>query len=172
MFTINLSTLFEIILRTAAIYLVILVGLRLSGKREIGQMTVFDLVVLLLISNAVQNAMLGPDTSLTGGIIAASTLLLVNALVARLRLKWPRFRHLVEGTPTLLVLHGEIISDHLRREGLDEETLLAALREHGVSEISSAEMAVLEVDGSISVVAVGGTTHRGKKPIKFASSIK
>jgi hypothetical protein len=76
----------NIALRTAAIYLVALVGLRLAGKREIGQMTVFDLVVLLLIANAVQNAMVGPDTSLTGGVLAAVVLLVLNAVVARLRL--------------------------------------------------------------------------------------
>ena len=78
----------SIVLRTAAIYLVILIGLRLAGKRELGQMTVFDLVVLLLLANAVQNAMVGPDTSLAGGILAAVVLLVLNTVVARLRLRW------------------------------------------------------------------------------------
>lgn len=90
MCTINLSTFFEILLRATVIYLVILVGLHLTGKCEIGQMTVFDLVVLLLISSAVQNDMVVPDTSLVGGILAPVVLLLVNKLVARLRMKWPR----------------------------------------------------------------------------------
>jgi uncharacterized membrane protein YcaP (DUF421 family) len=149
------------------IYLVILFGLRLSGKREIGQMTVFDLVVLLLVSNAVQNAMVGPDTSLLGGILAALVLFLANALLARLRMNSPGLRRLVEGSPTLLVLHGQVVSEHMRREGIDTESLLAALREHGVSEISEVEMAVLEIDGSISVVPSGGITTRVKKPMKF-----
>ena len=157
----------DIVLRTVAIYLVILIGLRLAGKREIGQMTVFDLVVLLLIANAVQNAMLGPDMSLTGGILAAVVLLVLNAIVARLRLRWPRLRRMVEGSPTLLVLRGEVIADHLRREGLDQETLEAALREHGVADLSEVEMAVLEIDGSISVVPAGGTTKRVKRPVKY-----
>lgn len=157
----------DIVLRTAVIYLVILVGLRLAGKREIGQMTVFDLVVLLLLANAVQNAMVGPDTSLVGGLIAAAVLLVLNAVVARLRLRWPRLRRIVEGSPTLLVLHGEVIADHLRREGLDQETLEAALREHGVADLSDVEMAVLEIDGSISVVPAGGTTKRVKHPSKY-----
>ncbi len=165
MFSINLSTLVEIVLRTAAVYLVILVGLRLAGKREIGQMTVFDLVVLLLIANAVQNAMVGPDTSLTGGVLAALVLLAINALVARLIIRWPRLRGWVEGTPTLLVLHGRTIPEHMRREGVDEEELLAAVREHGVAELSDVEMAVLEIDGTISVVPVGETARRGKKPL-------
>jgi uncharacterized membrane protein YcaP (DUF421 family) len=157
----------NIVLRTAAIYLVALIGLRLAGKREIGQMTVFDLVVLLLIANAVQNAMVGPDTSLTGGVLAAVVLLALNAIVARLRLRWPRLRRMIEGSPTLLVLHGEVLADHLRREGLDQETLEAALREHGVAEVRDVEMAVLEIDGSISVVPAGGTTTHIKRPVKY-----
>jgi uncharacterized membrane protein YcaP (DUF421 family) len=166
MFTMAASA-WDIIVRTAAVYVVVLIGLRLSGKREIGQMTVFDLVVLLLIANAVQNAMVGPDTSLTGGVLAAAVLLVLNVAVARLRLRWPRLRRFVEGSPTLLVLHGEVIPDHLRREGVDQETLEAALREHGVANLSGVEMAVLEIDGSISVVPAGGTTKRVKRPIKY-----
>jgi len=157
----------NIALRTAAIYLVALIGLRLAGKREMGQMTVSDLVVLLLIANAVQNAMVGPDTSLLGGVVAAVVLLVLNAVVARLRLRWPRLRRLVEGSPTLLVLHGEVLADHLRREGLDQETLEAALREHGVAAVAGVEMAVLEIDGSISVVPAGGTTTHVKRPVKY-----
>lgn len=158
----------DIVLRTAVVYLVILLGLRLAGKREIGQMTVFDLVVLLLIANAVQNAMVGPDTSLSGGLLAAIVLLVINALVARLRLRWPALRRAVEGTPTVLVLRGEVFSHNLRREGLDQDTLEAALREHGVAELSDVEMAVLEIDGSISVVPVGGTTkHVRRPPLKY-----
>jgi len=167
MFSLDLTSALGIIIRTMAVYLAILVGLRISGKREIGQMTVFDLVVLLLIANAVQNAMVGPDTSLVGGILAAVVLLVANAIIASLRLRWPRLRRLVEGSPTLLVLHGEVIPQHMRREGIDEESLLTALREHGVAEIGEVEMAVLEIDGSISVVPVGGTTTRTKKPLKF-----
>lgn len=168
MFNLNISSAIGIIIRTVIVYLIILAGLRLSGKREIGQMTIFDLVVLLLLANAVQNAMVGPDTSLLGGIIAALVLILVNALVARLRLTWPGLRKLVEGTPTLLVLHGEVIPEHMRREGIDEESLLAAIREHGMSEIKDVEMAVLEIDGSISIVPTGGTTiTRVKRPLKF-----
>lgn len=145
----------NILIRTVIVYLVILIGLRLAGKREIGQMTVFDLVVLLLLANAVQNAMVGPDTSLTGGVLAAAVLLVMNNLLARLRLRWPRLRRWVEGSPTLLVLHGELLAEQLRREGLDEETLKTALREHGVTDLSEVELAVLEIDGTISVVPAG-----------------
>ena len=86
------STLLEIVLRTALIYLVVLVGIRLAGKREVGQMTPFELVLLLLIANAVQNAMTGPDTSLTGGIVAAATLLIMNALITWLVLRQKKLR--------------------------------------------------------------------------------
>ncbi len=161
------SAAWNIALRTAVVYLVVLVGLRLAGKREIGQLTVFDLVVLLLIANAVQNAMVGPDTSLTGGVLAAVVLLILNAVVARLRLRWPRLRRIIEGSPTLLVLHGEVLIDHLRREGLDQDTLEAALREHGVAKVRDVEMAVLEIDGSISVVPVSAETHHIRRPVRY-----
>src|SRR6476469_4365748 len=92
-----------IVLRTAAVYATVLVGVRLSGKREVGQMTPFDLTLLLLISNAVQNAMTGPDTSLLGGVIAASTLLVLNYGVAGVSGSNRRLRRLIEGQPTLLV---------------------------------------------------------------------
>lgn len=154
----------QVVFRTLAVYLALLFGLRITGKREIGQMTLFDLTVLLLIANAVQNAMVGPDTSLLGGIVAAFTLLGVNWLIARLRIRWPWLRRLVNGTPTVLILHGQPISSNLNREGIDEETLAAAIREHGVGEMSDVESAVLEVDGSISIVPAGQETRRIKKP--------
>ena len=160
------TSLIAIVIRTILVYAAVLVGLRLSGKREIGQLTVFDLVVLLLLANAVQNAMVGPDTSLTGGLLAAAVLLGLNFIIARLGLRWPKMRRLVEGSPTLLVLHGKVIQEHLRREGIDMETLESALREHGVSDLSQVEMAVLEIDGSISIVPVGADTKRVKHPIK------
>jgi uncharacterized membrane protein YcaP (DUF421 family) len=157
----------EIILRAAAVYLAVLLGLRLSGKRELGQMTVFDLVVLLLLANAVQNAMVGPDTSLTGGILAAGVLLILNAGVAYLRLRRRPLRRVLEGSPTLLILHGQVLERNLRRESLDREVLETALREHGVARVEDVEMAVLEIDGSISVIPTGGTTHRIRHPVRF-----
>ncbi len=157
----------EIGIRAAAVYLAVVLGLRLSGKREIGQMTLFDLVLLLLLANAVQNAMVGPDTSLIGGILAAGVLLALNLAVASLRLRWQPLRALLEGMPTLLVLHGRVLERNLRQEGLDLELLEAALREHGITDIREVEMAVLEVDGSISVVPAGGTTHRVRHPARF-----
>jgi len=157
----------DIVIRTAVVYLVVLVGLRLAGKREVGQLTVIDLVVLLLISNAVQNAMLGPDTSLLGGIIAVVVLLTMSVILGQLRLRSQRLRRLVQGSPTLLVLHGETLPEHMRREGLDDDTLQAALREHGIADVKDVEMAVLEIDGSISVVPAGQETRRVRHPLKY-----
>lgn len=156
-----------IALRTLVVYLAILLGLRIAGKREIGQMAVFDLVVLLLISNAVQNSMVGPDDSLTGGLVAAGVLLLLNSVVARMRLRSARLRRMIEGTPTVLVLHGRIYEEHLRREGIDLVELEAAVREHGIERLSDVEMAVLETDGAISIVPQGTQTHRMRRPLKY-----
>ena len=158
----NLLTLVEIVLRTVAVYGVILVGLRLMGKREIGQMAPFDLVVLLLIANAVQNAMVGPDTSLVGGVLAAVVLLALDRLITTLTGNSPRLRRLVEGSPTLLVLHGKTLPDNMRREGVEAPELMTALREHGVATLAEVDMAVLEIDGTISVVPVGKPPQRGK----------
>src|ERR1700745_3154678 len=108
--------LLQIVLRTVVVYIVVLVGVRLSGKREVGQMTPFDLTLLLLLSNAVQNAMTGPDTSLLGGVVAALTLLLMNYLVAETSGMNRRFRRFIEGQPTLLIHDGHIISAHMAKE--------------------------------------------------------
>src|SRR4030081_943877 len=106
-----------IVLRTIVVYIVLLLALRLAGKRELGQMTPFDLVVLLVLSNAVQNAMVGPDQSLNGGILAALTLLLLNWTVDRLGLRSRRFQMALQGNPTLLVHDGQLVQDHLKHEG-------------------------------------------------------
>ena len=140
----------EVALRTTVVYLVVLAGVRLSGKREVGQMTPFDLTLLLLISNAVQNAMTGSDTSLLGGIIAAVTLLLLNYVVAEVSGGNRRFRKFVQGQPSLLVHDGQVISSHMAKEHVSMDELHRALREHGIASCQDVALAVLEVDGSIS----------------------
>lgn len=140
----------EIVLRTGVIYLLVLIGVRLSGKREVGQMTPFDLTLLLLLSNSVQNAMTGPDTSLSGGVIAACTLLLLNYLVADISGLNRRFRRLIQGQPSLLVHDGKVIEPHLAKEHVSMDELHRALREHGINSVDQVALSVLEVDGSIS----------------------
>jgi len=148
----SFHTLLEIFLRTGLIYAAVMIGMRLSGKREIGQMTPLDLVLLLLIANAVQNAMTGPDTTLTGGLTAAATLFFINAMVALITRKSSKVRHFVEGSPTPLIHHGKILEGNLAREKLSKDELYEALREHGISEAGDVELAMLEIDGSISTL--------------------
>src|SRR6201987_4144285 len=112
----SLHTLVEIALRTGVIYVLVLIGIRISGKREVGQMTPFDLTLLLLLSNSVQNAMTGPDTSLAGGAVAAATLLVFNYLVADVSGGSRRFRKLVQGQPSLLIHDGKVIESHMQKE--------------------------------------------------------
>ena len=144
------QVLLQIVVRTGVIYLLVLIGVRLSGKREVGQMTPFDLTLLLLLSNSVQNAMTGPDTSLGGGAVAACTLLVLNYLVGNLSGVNRRFRRLVEGQPSLLVHDGKVIESHMEHEHVSMDELHRALREHGISSCDQVALAVLEVDGSIS----------------------
>ena len=148
----QLHALGEIFLRTFVIYLVVLIGVRLSGKREVGQMTPFDLTLLLLLSNSVQNAMTGPDTSLAGGIVAALTLLLMNYLIAEYSGANRRFRKFVQGQPSLLIHDGEVILAHMAKEHVSMDELERAMREHGVTSYHDVALGVLEVDGSISLL--------------------
>ncbi|MBI4495176.1 MAG: DUF421 domain-containing protein [Chloroflexi bacterium] len=129
-------------------------------------MTSFDLVVVLTISNAVQNAMVGEDTSLNGGLLAAITLLCVNWLVDRLGLRHAWFRHRLTGSPTLLVHEGLFLEDHLRREGIAKEEVMQALREHGVDDLRAVKLAVLEVDGTISVIPSDVKSSRTRRRIR------
>jgi uncharacterized membrane protein YcaP (DUF421 family) len=146
------SVLLQIVLRTAIIYAVILIGVRLSGKREVGQMTPFDLTLLLLLSNAVQNAMTGSDTSLVGGLVAAGTLLSLNYVIAEYSGANRRFRKWVQGSPALLIHNGQVIEAHMAREHVSLDELQRALREHCVASIKDVALGVLEVDGSISLL--------------------
>ena len=156
----------EILIRTAVVYLVIFAGLRLMGKREMGQMTVLDLVAILLVANAVQNAMVGPDVSLVGGVIAGLTLLGINASLSALRLRGGLWGRLLEGTPTVLVEDGEFIPPHLRKEGLERSEVEMAMREHGIASVRDVKLAVLETDGSISIVPRDSPVVRTRKHIR------
>ena len=148
----NWHTVLEIALRTMAVYALVLVGIRLTGKREVGQMTPFDLTLLLLLSNSVQNAMTGPDTSVMGGATAALVLLTLNFLLAEVSGLNRRFRKMVQGSPTLLIHNGECVTAHMAKEHISMDELNRALREHGVNSVEDVSLAVLEVDGAISVL--------------------
>jgi uncharacterized membrane protein YcaP (DUF421 family) len=166
MFDLSVSG-WEIVARTALVYAALLVGLRLAGKRELGQMTPFDLVVILLIANAVQNAMVGSDVSVTGGLIAAAVLIAANMAVSQARERVPWLQRAVEGTPTLLIDNGAFIAQHLARERLEEEDVMMALREHGFSDVDDVQTAILEVDGSISVIPKTTKVVRTRRHSRF-----
>jgi uncharacterized membrane protein YcaP (DUF421 family) len=147
------SSLVDVAIRTAVIYVVLIAGLRIAGKREVGQLSIFDLIVLLVIADAVQNAMVGQNASLAGGIVAAITLLTLDKLLNVVTGRVPRVRKLLEGEPQELIRDGVVLEDALRKEGIDDDDLAAGLRRQGVLNPSDVRLAVLETDGSISVVA-------------------
>jgi len=145
-------TLLEVALRTTIVYLALVVGIRLTGQRQLGQMSTFDLVLLLIIANAVQNAMVGPDTSVAGGLVAAGVLLLWHQVINRVRRSSRRFAKLIAGEGVMLIKDGEILQEHVRHAGVTAEELLQSLREHGVATVAEVRLGVLEPDGSVSVI--------------------
>jgi uncharacterized membrane protein YcaP (DUF421 family) len=142
-----------IVVRTVAVYVFILVGFRLSGKREVGQLAPYDFALILLIANAVQNAMVGPDTSLVGGMVAAGVLFALNYVLGFIAARHRKVEKLLRGRAHILVLRGHVYEAALQDEHVTHEDLLQALRAHGCCTIADCRLAVLEVDGSISVVA-------------------
>ena len=142
----------EKILRSLIVYFFLLVMFRLLGKREVAQMTVFDLVVLLILSNVLQNAMIGPDNSVTGGLIGAGTILAINWAVGRAAFSSRWFEKVVEGVPTLLVHSGEMVLPNLRRTNISREELLSNLRSQGIFDLEEVRAAVLEPSGKLSVL--------------------
>jgi len=148
-----MSEYLDIIFRSSAVYLFIVIAIRMFGKTTLAQLSITDLVFLLLISNSVQNAMVGESTTLKGGLIAALSLFAVNYLIKLLTFKSKKFTTIFQGEPVMLVHHGEIIKEHLNKVMITEEELLAAAREHGVESIDKVDLAVLEADGNISILS-------------------
>lgn len=142
----------EVVVRTGVVYLFLVLVLRLSGKREVGQMSILELIVVLLISDAVQNSMVGGDTTLLGGLIAVLTLLALDLGLRRLTRRSRSVRQAIEGEPRLLVRDGRLLHRALRDESLEVDQVRAAVRSKGLASIEDVQMAVLETDGSISVI--------------------
>jgi uncharacterized membrane protein YcaP (DUF421 family) len=141
-----------LVLRAAVVYAFLVVALRVAGRRELAQMTSSDLVLLLLISNAVQNSMNAGDNSLAGGIVSAATLVLLNWLVGYAVYRWPRLERLVQGRPIRIVSDGRVHVRALRRELLTLSELRSALRKQGIMRVSDCKQVVLEPDGTLSAV--------------------
>ena len=140
------------VLRACAIYVLVMVLIRVSGKRAVGQFTPFDLVLLILIGNAVQNGINGGDNSLTGAAIMATTLIALNYGVAFVTSRNRKVEKFVEGVPVVLARNGQLFEGVLRRELVSREDFREALRMNGVEDVSEVELALLETNGSISVV--------------------
>jgi uncharacterized membrane protein YcaP (DUF421 family) len=141
----------ELLLRGSVIYLTLFVVFRLSGKRQVGQLTPFDLILLLIISNAVQNAMVGPDTSLSAGLLVAGILLGWNRLFGHLSARNRRLERMLEGRPEVVVHKGRVYEEVLHRNDISLEELRAALRRQGVFDLDEVDYAVLETNGGFSV---------------------
>lgn len=142
----------ELVLRSVVVYSALIVILRLTGKRQVGQLAPFDLVLLLVLSNAVQNSMNGGDNSLPGGLISAVTLVAVNYLVGYATFKNKRIEALIEGRPLLIVHNGHVLKDVLAHAMVTHHELDAALRQTGHGCIDEVHTAILENNGSITVI--------------------
>ena len=152
-------------MRSATIYAALLLALRFFGKREVGQFALYDLVLVLLVANAVQPAMTGPDSSLLGGLVIIGTLILLNLAVSRLdRLHF--FHRIFSQQASILIRDGKYLEATLRREGVDQDECEAAIREHGLKGVAQVALGMLEADGSISIVAKDSmirTRHRVRR---------
>ncbi len=147
----------EKIIRPAIVYAFLLIAFRLAGKRELGQLTPFDFIILLTISNVLQNAMIGNDNSLGGGLIGAITLFVVNGIISRLAYRFPRLAEMLDGGPTVLIENGRIIEPNMRHEVMTLEELQRSLRKHdlGWEDVSQIQRALLELDGTVTVQLKG-----------------
>jgi len=146
-------SLIEKVVRTVIVYLFLMIGLRVAGKRELAQLNPFDLIVLLMLSNTVQNAIIGNDNSLVGGIIGALTLLAVNWLMVRFVRRNRRAARLLEGRPDVLIRDGLVQRDHLEREMITRAELTAAAHKQGIVSLHDVERAILEPTGTISFIS-------------------
>ena len=153
-------------IRAVVIYVALLLALRLFGKREVGQFTLYDLVFILLVANALQPAITGPDTSVVGGIVLIVTLVGTNYLVGKLD-NMPRFHRLFTPAPAVIVKDGKYLADVMKREGVDQEEVEMSMREHGIQDMKEVQLAVLEPDGTISIVPTTVAVTRTKHRIRY-----
>lgn len=155
-------SLLEKVVRPVLVYLFLVIGLRLAGKRELAQLNAFDLVVLLTLSNTVQNAIIGADNSLLGGVIGATTLLVFNFIVVRFAFAHPRVERFIQGDADLLMRNGTVIAERLRAEGVTVGELEAAARRQGFPSLRDVDKAILEASGGVTFVAKKPRAHEAR----------
>ena len=143
----------DIILRSAAVYLFMVIALRFFGKKELSQLNTADVILILLISNSVQNAMVGPDTSLWGGLAAATVLFIINFIFKKLMARSEFFSRLLSDKPEILIHNGKLDFKKLSRLDISHDELKEAMREHGVEHFTDVKLAMLEPDGNISIIS-------------------
>lgn len=143
----------DIVLRSVSVYLFMVIALRIFGKKQLSQLNTADVILILLISNSVQNAMVGNNTSLYGGMIAALALFVANFILKKIITKSDFIRDLVQDTPEILIHNGKIEFATIAKLGITNEELLEAMREHGVEYYKDVKLAMFEIDGSISIIS-------------------
>jgi uncharacterized membrane protein YcaP (DUF421 family) len=144
---------FDIIIRSASVYLFMLIALRIFGKKELSQLNTADVILILLISNSVQNAMVGSNTSLYGGLAAAAVLFTINYILKKLLYKFPKFSDFMQEKPEVLLHDGKIDFKALSKLNITHDELKEAMREHGVEHFTDVKLAMLEIDGTISIIS-------------------
>lgn len=142
----------DITLRTAAIYLFMVIALRVFGKKELSQLNTTDVILILLISNSVQNAMVGNNSSLYGGLVAATVLFSINFILKKLMFKYQKFNQLISEKPEVLIHNGNLEFKTLSRLNITSEELREAMREHGIEHFKDVKLSMLEIDGNISII--------------------
>ena len=143
----------DIILRSTAVYFFMVIALRLFGKKELSQLNTADVILILLISNSVQNAMVGNNTSLYGGIAAATVLFTINFILKKLMFKYPRFSDFMQEKPEILIHNGNLDFKTLSKLNITSDELKEAMREHGIEYFKDVKLAMLEIDGNISIIS-------------------
>ncbi|WP_370901331.1 DUF421 domain-containing protein [Chryseobacterium gossypii] len=148
-----MNPIIDVVIRSFCVYLFMVIAIRIFGKNQLSQLNAGDVVLLLLISNAVQNAMVGPDTSLQGGLIAALVLFVANYILKRLMFSNHSLKSFMEEDPVILIRDGVVDYKALNKVKIDEDELQEAIREHGIDKIKNVKLSILEVDGNISVIS-------------------
>ncbi len=143
----------DIIIRSVSVYLFMIVALRIFGKKELSQLNTADVILILLISNAVQNAMVGNNTSLLGGVVAAFALFVINIIFKKVMLKSKFIKNLVQDKPEILIHNGKVDFNALAKLGITSDELQEAMREHGVEHYKEVKLSMFEIDGSISIIS-------------------
>ncbi|WP_410211443.1 DUF421 domain-containing protein [Aquirhabdus sp.] len=166
----------DVALRSLAVYLFMLIAIRLTGKKELSQLNTTDVVLILLISNAVQNAMVGTNTSLSGGLLAAGVLFLANYLLKKVMFKNKKLRNIISEHPEILIHDGIVNTAILDKLGISHDEIKEAMREHGVDKLTDVKLAMLEIDGNISIISgdaqnLQQTQHKRRKIHKTLGSL-